>query len=327
MRVNCRLIKWIGRSSSAGAILALVAFQTLFTARAEAQWFPFGGGYRYKSVTRSGPGLNLFHGGTMMMAPSLGVSPVMGQSLAFSPVMTGQSLGLSPTTLSLSPQPTYFLSGGTSSGMTLSLAPQPTFQLIQGTNSGATLALSPQFNGVQTITLTGSPTAEHGMQVLSLGFGNDPTKVNGFLQGLKNKLEGLVGAVGKNLTKQDVEDFLMTAAKSALAGSGFGFAGPALDLFLKPLIDKLIGDRLPAGDGTPATPTPATPTPATPTSPIAVPSGGMSFNVSGTIVLTPASGGGAAPVRGNGNVTPAQPSDFKTEPGGTAAPVVGGPGQ
>ena len=316
MRMNGRSNKLTKRARSAAIVLGVIAFHSVFAGRAEAQLlFPFGGGYRYKSVTRSGPGLGLFHGGTVMMGPtSLGVSPIMGQSLAFSPVMTGQSVGLSPTTMSLGASPTFFVTNAASTGFTLNVSPQPTFQLTQGTNSGATLAIGPQFNGVQTITLSGSPTAEHGMQILSLGFGNDSTKVNGFLQGLKNKLEGLVGAVGKNLTKQDVEDLLMAAAKSALAGSGFAFAGPALDLFLKPLIDKLIGDRLPDGTGTPAAPTPGAPT-----SPIAVPAGGMSFNVSGTIVLTPA--GGVAPTG------PAQPGQngtgtAKPAPGVTPAPVI-----
>ena len=158
-------------------------------------------------------------------------------------------------------------------------------------------------NGAKTVSLSGGfPTADHGLQVLSLGFGNDQTKVNAFLQTLKNKLEGLVGAVGKNLDKQDVEDLLLATAKAALAGSGFGFVvDPVLEIFLKPVIDKLIGDRLPDGTGTTGTGTTGTgtpgpgnagtTTPAPRTPPPAVPSGGMSFTVSGTIILTPASGG------------------------------------
>jgi hypothetical protein len=283
--MNCLRKRLIGRSWSAAIVLGVIAFHSVFAGRAQAQWlFPFGGGYRYKSVTRSGPGLSLFPGRTMMMAPSLGFAPVMGQSMAFSPVVTGQSFDLSPTTLSLSPQNTLFLSSGTTSGTTLSFAPQATFQVTQGTNSGATLAFSPQFNGVQTITFSGSPTAEHGMQLLSMGFRNDPTKVNGFLQGLKSKLESLVGAVGKNLTKQDVEDLLMTAAKSALASTGFGFAGPALDLFLKPLIDKLIGDRLPDGTGSTGT------TIQLPVKPGTADKTGGTFQISGTVTFTPVNG-------------------------------------
>jgi hypothetical protein len=152
---------------------------------------------------------------------------------------------------------------------------------------------------------------------------------------LKNKLEGLVGAVGKNLDKQDVEDLLLATAKAALAGSGFGFVvDPVLEIFLKPVIDKLIGDRLPdgtgtAGTGTPGTGTPGpgnagTNTPAPRTPPPAVPSGGMSFTVSGTIILTPASGGGQNAARPSGIATPVA-LDLKIDNGGSASPVVDGP--
>jgi hypothetical protein len=315
MRMKCLLNKLIGRSWSAAIVLGVIAFNSVLAGRAEAQWlFPFGGGYRYKSVTRSGPGLSLFPGRTVLMGPSLGLSPVMGQSLAispvqslgFSPVIAGQSLGLGSTTLSLGAQPTFFLTSGTSAGINLSLTPQATFQLSQGTNSGATLSLSQGLNGAQVLTLSGGPpTAEHAMAVLSAGLGNDQARVNGALDGLRKKLGDVFGKFSKNVDKQTLENLLLDAAKSALAPTGFGLLGdPLIDIFLKPLINRLIG--LPDGStpaGTPPSGTPLPP-PVTP-----APGGAMSFTVSGTIVLTPA--GGVVPPppgrtqNGTGTATPA----------------------
>ena len=336
MNSPLKLNKSIVASWNAAFVLALVTLHLLLVGRAEAQGHFFHGGttYRYRSVTRSGPGVNLLPG-TMMLS-SVSSAPIMGQPLALTPGIAVHSLSLSPSTLSLGPQ-NFYLHNGTTSGVSLSLAPQASYQLVHGTNSGATLSLVPQqVNGAKTVSLSGGfPTADHGLQVLSLGFGNDQTKVNAFLQTLKNKLEGLVGAVGKNLDKQDVEDLLLATAKAALAGSGFGFVvDPVLEIFLKPVIDKLIGDRLPDGTGTTGTGTTGTgtlgpgnagtttPTPRTP--PPAVPSGGMSFTVSGTIILTPASGGAQNATRPSGIATPVA-LDLKIDNGGSASPVVDGP--
>lgn len=323
MRMNCLLAKSIGRSWSAALVLALGAFQSLLAGRAEAQGFWFHRGTTYRSsvvMTSSGQGLNLAPG-TMMTTQGLNLSPFTFQALTLTPMITGQSLNLSPNTLSLSPQSTFFVTSGMSSGATLTLAPQSTFQLVGGTNTGATLSLAPLSNGALTLSLSGgSPTADQGLQVLTLGFKNDSSKVNGFLQNLNTKLEALIGTVGKNLSKEDLTDLLMAAAKKALPGSGFGFlVDPVVEMFLKPVIDKLVGDRLPAGTNpsTPATGQPAN----------GIPSGGMSFTVTGTITLTPASGGTTTPggVPPGTTSTPSTPGDLKKDPGGSAAPAIGGP--
>ena len=156
MRVNYLLAKSIGRSWSAALVLALGAFQPLLAGRAEAQGFWFHHGTTYRSsvvMTSSGQSLNLAPG-TLMTTQGLNLSPLTGQSLALTPMITGQSLNLSPTTLSLSPQPTFYVASGTSSGATLNLAPQSTFQLLGGTNSGATLNLAPLSSGVQTLSVS-----------------------------------------------------------------------------------------------------------------------------------------------------------------------------
>ena len=282
----------------------------------------------------SGQGLNLAPA-TMMNTQAMSLAPFTGQALTLSPMIAGQSLSLSPTTLSLSPQTAYYVTSGTTSGASLALAPQSMFQLVGATNSGATHGACPQRAiGVQTLSFSGVPTAEHGMQVLSIGFGGNQAKVNGFLQTLKTKLEGLVGAVGKNLTKQDVTNLLMTTANDALASSGFGFLSPGLDVFLKPLIDKLVGDRLSPGADTTTpttgttTPTTGTTTPVAGTTTVTVPLGGMSFTVSGTITLTPASGGTQITAPNPGTVTPpvtGAGGNLRQDPGGSAAPSIGGP--
>jgi hypothetical protein len=307
MRTNCGLNKSTKRSWGAALVLTFLIFQPLLAGRAEAQGFLFPGGLFHRgtvyrsSVVSNGfaPGMSL-SSGPMLNNQTLGLSPFVGQSLSVSPTFTAQSLSVSPTTLSVSPQNVYYVMSGTTPGTTLSLSAQPA--------------------GAQTITFTGSPTAEHGMQVLSAGFFGNQTKVNGFLQGLRSKLESLAGEVGKSLSKEDVTDLLLTTAKKALAGTGFGFAiDPVLDLFLKPLIDKIVGEKIPAG--TDPTPPGA---PARSGTPVAA-SGGVTFAVSGTIVLTPTSGGVVDPGRLPIPPGTGQGVDLKIRPGGALAPAIGGP--
>jgi hypothetical protein len=306
----------------AALVIILGSFPDLFAGRAEAQGLIFHGGSYYRSrVVMRNPGAALsLAPGTVVPTQALNLSPWTGHVLTLSPTVPVQSIHLSPTTLSLSPQTTFYPTSGSTSGATLSLAPLPAYQLIGGTNSGITLNPATVPYGTQSIPLNaGAPTVEQGMQVLSLGFRHDPVRLNGFLQSLRTKLEGLVGAVGKNLSRKDVTDLLMIAAKDALAGSGYGFlVDPVVEMFLKPVIDKLVGDRLPAYPD-PNAHTPGQPTPS-------VPSGGMSFTVSGTLFLTPATGGGKGQNGGsNGQVTPGTPplGDLRRDPGGSAAPSIG----
>jgi hypothetical protein len=317
MSMKCLLSKSIGRSWSAAIVLGVIAFHSVFAARAEAQGFLFPGtGYRSRTVTRSGPGW--LWPGPIMMGPGLGFAPFAGHSIAATPIVTGQLVGYSPNAVSLGAQPTYYVVNSVGSGALRSFSPQGTFQLGSGPSSGGTLTLAQQPNGSLVLIFSGgTPTAEHGMQVLSVGLGNDSAKVNGVLQALKSKLETLIG---KNLNTQDLEDLLMATAKSALAGTGFGFlADPLLDMFLKPLIDKIIGDRLPGTITTPNGTTPSGTTPSGTTPSGTTPTGGMSFTVSGTIVLTPASGVAVPnPVK---NDTPAN-GGVKPDPGVVVAPVI-----
>ena len=77
-----KLNKSIVRSWNAAFVLALVTLHLLLVGRAEAQGHFFHGGttYRYRSVTRSGPGVNLLPGSMMMS--SVSSAPIMGQPLA-----------------------------------------------------------------------------------------------------------------------------------------------------------------------------------------------------------------------------------------------------
>jgi hypothetical protein len=269
----------------------------------------------------TGQGLNLSPG--IMTGQGLNLSPgfVTGQSLNLSPA--GQTLQLGTATLSLSPQPTYQLVVGTNSGSTLNLSPQ--------TTSGVTLNLSPAPAAVQTISLGSGPlTADQAYQVLALGFQNNQAKVNDFNQAMKNKLGDLIGKVGTSLPRDSLAKLLVAAAKAFLpvAGSLFNLNDPAtnnnIEQILIPIIDKIVGDILPAAPGT-TTPPPA----GTSQPPVAIPAGGANFTISGTgtftFTVSPAAGKPSGPGSGNGQTTPTTPKPLTPVDGGGAAPSIGGP--
>ena len=328
MKTNYLTEKRIGRLRIVVPVLSFVAFQFLLAGRAEAQFlWPFNQGtvYRSRTVTyNSGQVLSLGTG-TTMATNALSVSPFAGQTLAVSPGFTGQTISLSSSPLALGYQPTYQLTTGTSSPVTLSVSPQATLGV--GTNSGLTLNVSGPVNGSGVVSLDGATTTlEQGNRYISLALGGDQAKINGFMQNLRKKAKALVNGMGSDFTKQDLSNDLLAAAKAVLGSTGWGLlAEPLVSIFLKPVIDNIVGDVWPSGSDTSGTDTDkSTPTPPQPGS--VVPPGGMSFGVSGRIVLTP-TGGGPAPNgnnTGNGGPAPAPsiPTDLKTDQGGSAAPEI-----
>ncbi len=328
MKTNYLTEKRIGRLRIVVPVLSFVAFQFLFAGRAEAQFlWPFNQGtvYRSRTVTHY-PGQVLSLGtGNTMTTNGLSVSPYGGQTLAVSPGFTGQTLSLSSSPLALGYQPTYQLTTGTSSPLTLSVSPQATLGV--GANSGLTLNVSSPVNGSGVVSLDGATTTlEQGNRYISLALGGDQTKVNGFLQNLRKQAKALVSGMGSDFTKQDLSNSLLAAAKAGLGSTGWGLlAEPLVSIFLKPVIDNIVGDVWPSGSGAPAT-DPVKSTPSAPQTGAVVPPGGISFTVTGTIVLTPAAGTTQQTNTQQQQQQQQQPQPKAVKPaGGQGAPAVGAP--
>ncbi len=143
------------------------------------------------------------------------------------------------------------------------------------------------------------------------------------MKGLEQKAKALIGA---HFTQQEVSNALMGLAKDGLSATPFGaLAEPLLTAFLKPVVDGVVGDVFSSGGNSP-TDAQNTDTPATKPggAPASIPSGGMSFKVSGTITLTPASGGAPVAVQANGTVTTPS-ATIRTDKSAVAAPTIGTP--
>ena len=316
--------------------LAVGVLQALLAERAKAGdlWFHHGMYYRSSVVTN-------FPGQTIMLAPGSSVTgvqfaPVATQQLMLSPLtttqFTGQTLQLVPAsagqTLQLAPSATTAqtlqLVPSSTATQTLQLAPStlmlspPVTPYVVNSSSGTTLTLTPQSSGAQTLTMgtAGATDIDKAYQVLTLGFNNQRSKLDAFEGAMKKKLGDLLNAGGSVLSNQDLTSILLSIAKDFLKTPESGFAGlivnDALEPFLSNVISNIVQNRTGGKDQTPPAQTP----------PTNVPAGGMSFDVTGRIVLTPTGGVPAA----NGNKRPVPPpsttTDLKTDPGGSAAPEI-----
>jgi hypothetical protein len=195
--------------------------------------------------------------------------------------------------------------------------------------------LAPQNGGARTLTLGASGTTDldTAYQVLTLAFSNQRSKLDSFESAIKKKLGDLIKAGGSALSNTDLTSLLVSTAKSFLTPEN-GFTGVVVNGVLndvEPFLAKVISNivqnqRGGSADTTPPPDQGNVPKPPQPN----VPAGGMSFDVSGRIILTP-SGGSTAPsgTGDNQNIPSGKngqqqtiPTDLKTDAGGSAAPGI-----
>ncbi len=234
-------------------------------------------------------------GQTLQLTPS----NVTGQTLQLTPSnVTGQTLQLAPNTLTLSPQTTYYVVGGTT--------------------AASTLKLSPQTNSAQPQTpSTGASDTDTAYQVLTLGFAGRMTMVQKFEQALKDKLSKLGGPNGP-LNEQDLAHILLGTGKDFLRSNSFGIV---IDDVLEPFLKKIVGKVI--QDGQPAQPDKATDDDSSPLSPVpsgqkGTPAGSQTFDISGRIILTPISANGTGPAKVISPPTGQKNGSSITEDGNTA---------
>lgn len=321
--------------------LIVGALQSVFAERVKAGdlWFHHGAYYQF----------SVSSGQTIMLVPATSmtgvqIAPVATHHLMFSPVTTtqlmshslqlstastGQTLQLTPSTSAL--QTLQYVSPLAAyqtlqlSPSTLSLSPQVTHFVV---SSPSATTLTPQSSGAQTLTLGtgGSTDIDTAYYVLMLGFNNQRSKLDAFEGAIKKKLGDLINAGGNALSNPDLTSILVSIAKDFLKTPESGFASlivnDALEPFLSKVISNIVQNR--TGGQTDGAPTPPGQNKPAQLPQTNVPAGGVSFDVSGRIVLTPTGGVPVSAPNGkqaNGQ-TQAPTTDLKSDPGGSVAPEI-----
>ena len=219
------------------------------------------------------------------------VQPVQTHAVTVVPAAASfQHLTFAPATqLQLGAAPAVQMLQMPATGLTTS--PQATYYVIQG---AANPAASPGRGGL-TVGGAGDLT-DYDYNVLSANIGNSQTRVRGFEKFIAAEVDKLFGQGG--LGQNQIETLAFDAAETFLSG----FVPEPIIKGLEPIIDKFIKKavqdrkgRQAGGDARAPGETPANP--AGPVSPV-VPAGGMTFNVTGQITLTPVKAGAA--VNGDG---------------------------
>jgi hypothetical protein len=192
----------------------------------------------------------------------------------------------------------------TTPGLTVSAGTPTTYYVVpQGGGVSAGLQVAPQVGaGAQGLTAGTGGVTDYDYQVLTAGLGGSFLKFQGFQKFLGDQLNNLLNQ-NSGLTKDLLIPILLDAAKGYLTSQGFGFLlDPNVEAIIKRLIGKVIDDRMGSqgsngNQNNGKQTTPSGPTPS-------VPTGGFTFTVSGTIVLTPAGSGSTPPTKPNGSSPP-----------------------
>src|SRR5271157_401180 len=251
------------------------------------------------------------------------VSGVPASNVSFVPVSAMQAVSVAPTTTSgLQFVPVGAVqSSGVSAGQVVQFTPVSASMFVpsgvgssgvvfvQGSTTQAQSGFVPVGQSAGTSSFggvgAGGGTPDYDLSVLAVGFGNRPSKVNALSDHLKGLLPGLLG---KGLSGDQNTTLLMDAAKSFMTNQGFGFViNDAIEPILKRLIAQLLQQSpapAPSNNKNNAPVPPNTPSPSV---------GGQSFTVTGTIVLTPATGT-TQPATPNGPVVP-PPNNDQLAPG------------
>ncbi len=229
--------------------------------------------------------------------------PTTTQSIMMVPAYTTTQLRLAPMT--------QFQLGTVTAGQTLQLVPSANASLtltpglttsigslgtsnltLQGTTNQVGLTLSPQtFSNVVGLSVGANGATDTNSQVVALGLalGGGNKSFGDFMKFLEAQAAALFKQAGSSATQQAIIDKLFDIAKAYLSGNGFGIVID--DLVVGPIIKSLIGQVVarvqPSQPSQPSQPT-------NPSNPV-IPQGGATFNISGSITLTPTQAGQVTP--------------------------------